>query len=142
MKPTYAQPAVLVVDDDADALSLFDAALDALGYRVHLAADGRQALVLLRSGVRPTAIITDLHMPYVDGYELVAEILADPTLAAIPITAMTAGGDPAPKGVRCVLRKPISVDQLVSLLDLPQTTTGDSPGLVGAALPVRRRQHM
>jgi CheY-like chemotaxis protein/anti-sigma regulatory factor (Ser/Thr protein kinase) len=82
---------LLVADDDEDALRLFYRMLTSAGrgYRVLTAPDGRQAWALLQDE-RPDALLTDLIMPEMDGFELLAAKNADPALAGIPAVVLSA----------------------------------------------------
>ena len=82
---------VLVADDDEDALRLFYRMLTSAGrgYRVLTAPDGRQAWAMLQDE-RPDVLLTDLVMPEMDGFELLAAKNADPTLAGIPAVVLSA----------------------------------------------------
>jgi CheY-like chemotaxis protein len=83
---------VLVVDDDppiAEGLSEF---LEDEGYNVVVAGDGRAALDELRRGLRPCAIVLDLMMPVMDGWDFRHEQLKDPELSEIPVIVVTATG--------------------------------------------------
>jgi CheY-like chemotaxis protein len=64
---------VLVADDEEDILELLGEYLRARGYAVHTAADGIDAIDVVRSGV-VDVVLTDLKMPTVGGLELLAEI--------------------------------------------------------------------
>ena len=66
---------ILVVDDEAAVRAVFEHALIALGLRVRTAPDGYAALAILRDPSQSIAsVITDLHMPGMDGLELTREI--------------------------------------------------------------------
>jgi len=82
---------LLVADDDEDALRLFYRMLNSAGrgYQVLTAPDGRQAWAMLRDE-RPDALLTDLIMPEMDGFELLAAKNADPALAGIPAVVLSA----------------------------------------------------
>ena len=86
---------LLVVDDEPEAVRLFWRMLDSAecGYRVLTAADGRQALEILRTQ-RPDAVLLDLVMPELDGFQLLAAKSADPALRDIPVIVISAR-DPA-----------------------------------------------
>ncbi len=86
---------VLVVDDEPDALHLFRRLLRAAGrgYRVLSAGDGRQALAILHQ--EPVhALLVDLSMPEMDGFQLLAAKNEDPALRSIPAAVISAR-DPA-----------------------------------------------
>jgi CheY-like chemotaxis protein len=105
---------VLVVDDDPDVLAALSDALDTEGYEVRGARDGIDALEAI-SQRRPDLIITDLLMPTMTGFELLAALHDDPRLATIPTLIITAGRSPeaseTPGAV--VLPKPLDLDRLM-----------------------------
>jgi signal transduction histidine kinase/CheY-like chemotaxis protein len=86
---------VLVVDDEPEVVRLFRRMLASAGreYRVLRAANGRQALSLLRRE-RPDVMLVDLMMPDMDGYQLLATKNGDPALRPIPVIVISAR-DPA-----------------------------------------------
>lgn len=67
---------VLIVDDEEDIRTNLEAALSAEGYKTILAASGEEALRLAR-GMRPDALLLDIMMPDMDGYELCRRLKAD-----------------------------------------------------------------
>ena len=79
---------VLIADDNADMRHHLDRVLSA-HWETVLAADGESALAATRN-LRPDAIVTDVMMPGVDGFGLVAAIRADPELAATPVLMLSA----------------------------------------------------
>jgi CheY-like chemotaxis protein len=105
---------VLVVDDDPDILAALSDALETEGYEVHGARDGIDALEAIGKR-RPDLIITDLLMPTMTGFELLAALHDDPQLATIPTLIITAGRSPeaseTPGAV--VLPKPLDLDRLM-----------------------------
>lgn len=112
---------VFLVEDDRDIREVFAALLGNHGYQVAAAADGRQALDELRLGPPPCAILLDLMMPVMDGYEFRSRQLRDPALAPIPVIVMTADGRVGEKmhelgDVVSVMKKPIDVEELFRLL--------------------------
>jgi CheY-like chemotaxis protein len=83
----------MVVDDDPDVRAAICELLETEGYEALAAANGALALARLRGGgVRPGAILLDLMMPFMNGWEFRAEQLRDPQLRAIPIVLLTASG--------------------------------------------------
>ena len=64
---------VLVVDDDPDILQTLVLCLSSEGYRVLMAANGKEALDILDSE-HPSVILLDLMMPVMDGWQFVAEL--------------------------------------------------------------------
>src|ERR1700674_2478357 len=80
---------VLIVDDHATNRELVVNLLNYKGHRPLEAADGAEALALVRSE-RPELVISDILMPTMDGYEFVRRLRADPALAATPVIFYTA----------------------------------------------------
>ena len=81
---------VLIVDDDREMACLLQLVLERAGYHCLYAENGREALALLGSGVRPGVILLDVHMPEMDGIMFQAERLKDRRLARIPVVIVTA----------------------------------------------------
>ena len=81
---------ILVAEDDSMNQTVIRQQLSLLGYAGHIAADGAEALRLWRLGGY-AMLLTDLHMPNMDGYELALLIRADEPLGThLPIIALTA----------------------------------------------------
>jgi two-component system, chemotaxis family, chemotaxis protein CheY len=112
------RPLILVVDDDADTRNSLAELLTEHGYRVVTAEDGEQAYHYLAAHRPPAAMVLDLWMPVRDGWSLSAEVMVG-HLPAVPIVVVTAAAAhfayPVPS--RQVLRKPISPDRLLRMLD-------------------------
>jgi len=89
---TAAARTILVVDDDPDIRTALSELLESEGYEVMGAANGAAALAQLRAGARPCAILLDLMMPFMNGWEFRAEQLRDPALREIPVVLLTASG--------------------------------------------------
>src|ERR1700733_13792148 len=92
MMPRTSAPIVLVVDDDHDIRGTLSQVLEDEGYSTAAASDGREALRLLRAGLRPCIIFLDLSMPGMDGWDFRADQMADPDLRTIPVVVITAAG--------------------------------------------------
>jgi len=80
---------ILVVEDDPDNRRIVVKVLAVDGYTTLEAADGESAVALARRE-HPDAILMDLAMPGVDGWEAARRLKADPATADIPIVALTA----------------------------------------------------
>ena len=86
-----AAAVVLVVDDHADIRETVAATLEEHGFGVMSAADGREALDVLRGPApKPRLILLDLFMPRMDGWKFRLEQLRDAQLAEIPVVVMSA----------------------------------------------------
>jgi CheY-like chemotaxis protein len=110
---------VLVVDDDQAIRETLCELLADDGYRAVGAANGREALELLRSGERPSIILLDLMMPVMDGFAFRTAQLADPALRAIPVAVITAMGQPSAASidVDVVLSKPLRIEKVIELVE-------------------------
>ncbi|HZM88760.1 MAG TPA: response regulator [Blastocatellia bacterium] len=84
------QKCVLVVDDDPDALDLAVAMIEGGGgYDIQTATNGREALEAITRR-RPDAIILDLMLPEMDGFEVVHRMSLNPDWRSIPVILLTA----------------------------------------------------
>lgn len=90
--PAPVLPAVLVVDDSAVVRVKLRRLLESAGYRVELASDGAEAERVLEK-TRFDVLITDLEMPEVDGFQLIASVLGSIETENMPIIAITGHED-------------------------------------------------
>ena len=113
---------VLVVEDDATLLSLYQVKLSRWPMRpdVRTSADGFAALLRM-SECWPDLLITDLHMPHIDGFAMLKILCKEPEMAHTTIVVVTGldasaieMGGGVPPGVE-VLPKPISFDRLLAI---------------------------
>lgn len=81
---------ILLVDDDERNTFALSAYLEANGITSVIARDGAEALEKLRTGTAPDAVLLDMMMPVMDGYETLAVLRGDPELKKIPVIAVTA----------------------------------------------------
>jgi two-component system, cell cycle response regulator DivK len=82
-------PLVLIAEDHEDSRDALRTLLDAFGYRVVEAENGRQA-VEMAMAERPDLILMDMMMPQMDGFQATREIRAVEGLRGVPIVALTA----------------------------------------------------
>lgn len=114
--------AILVVDDDGRNRKLLETLLSLDGYAVQSVADGAAALAAVAASP-PDAILIDLMMPGMDGFEVVRRLKADPGSAHIPVVMVTAIDDEASRsrlaaaGVAEVIVKPVDRWHLKSCLE-------------------------
>src|SRR5579871_3460002 len=110
---------ILLIEDDSDIRGALKELLETEGYGIVATENGRSALERLCSGARPDLIILDLRMPVMDGWEFRTLQKADPTLADIPIIALSADGSPKAAAIdaHAYLRKPVSADALLAAID-------------------------
>jgi two-component system cell cycle response regulator DivK len=80
---------VLVVDDYADSREMYAEYFESAGFEVTVAADGQEALDKARSGA-PDAILMDLSLPVLDGWEATRQLKLDARTREIPVVAVSA----------------------------------------------------
>jgi len=83
-----SRPLVLLVDDIEDCRDVYGQFLRFTGYEVVEATDGYEALATAVTLV-PDAIVMDLWLPHLDGWESIRRLKASPTTASIPILVLT-----------------------------------------------------
>jgi DNA-binding NtrC family response regulator len=121
MLESHALTDVLVVDDEPEVLDLLSEYFRTRGLRVATAADGRAAVTALeRDGARFALVVTDLHLPGVDGLGVLeAARRANPSASVVIVTGY-ASLDSAIQAVRLgaydYLTKPFSLGQLDVIL--------------------------
>ncbi|MDX1993819.1 MAG: response regulator [bacterium] len=109
---------VLIVDDDAKVANAIGAVLQEAGFRTHLVRNVAEAIALVESA-RPSAIVTELILPDMNGLELVRYIRTREVTQEIPlivISSVTGGyqmGKAIEAGVDIFLTKPLGVDELM-----------------------------
>src|SRR5687768_2620129 len=87
---------LLVIDDTPDNLRVVVALLEAYSFTVLTARDGEAGIERARRA-RPDAILLDVRMPGIDGYETCRRLQADPATATIPVLFMTVLAEPDQK---------------------------------------------
>jgi CheY-like chemotaxis protein/predicted RNA-binding Zn-ribbon protein involved in translation (DUF1610 family) len=81
-------PLVLLVEDDADSREMYAAGLQWAGFRVTSVGDGTTALTQAVS-LSPQVVVTDLHVPGLNGLELCRRLKTTESTASIPVIAVT-----------------------------------------------------
>ncbi|HLK69799.1 MAG TPA: response regulator [Bryobacteraceae bacterium] len=117
--------AVLIVEDSENSAAILEIALLRIpGLSVLIASSAIEALrILRRPGPLVRAIVTDLNMPRMDGFEMIAEIRQDRALSSTPIIVVSADTDPrtperiAQLGVSAFFPKPYSPAQITRKLE-------------------------
>jgi len=105
---------VLLVEDDLDIRDVLQDVLEAEGYDVIPAANGKQALDFLTLNDPPGAdlVILDLMMPMVSGWEVLDRMAGDNRLAEIPVIVVSAVAREKPARAYTFLRKPFTLEML------------------------------
>jgi CheY-like chemotaxis protein len=113
---------LLLVEDNELNRDMLSRRLGRRGYEVLLAGDGREALTVA-SDELPDAILMDMSLPEIDGWEATRRLKADPATAAIPVLALTAhamAGDrekALAAGCDDYETKPVELDRLLAKLE-------------------------
>ena len=121
-KQKLHQPYVLVVDDEPDLVEILTAVLREQGFAASGAHNGREALEVLRA-VRPNAILLDLDMPEVNGWEFLAQLRVTERAEPVRVIILT-GKDQSMEdrarglgmGASSYLLKPCPVDEIIRAL--------------------------
>jgi signal transduction histidine kinase/DNA-binding response OmpR family regulator len=111
-------PTVVVVEDDRRSFDLLRVYLEAAGARVVSARDGREGLDTVRR-LSPAGVILDILLPGIDGWEVLAQLKADPGTAAIPVIVVSMldeRGRGFALGAAEYLVKPVGKKQLLAAL--------------------------
>jgi CheY-like chemotaxis protein len=113
---------VLVVDDDGPSIFALRSLLESYGARVLAAPDGPECLRLLASDASIDAVLMDIMLPEMDGYEVIRRIRLMESHGAVPIVALTALAMKGDRerclraGASSYVAKPVDTDQLLALL--------------------------
>lgn len=112
---------ILVADDDLGTRLSISDYLEAAGYSVVSAENGREALKLVEQ-YQPHLIVTDVTMPQMDGYELVRQLRQRPTLRLLPVIFLTARTETQERvrgyqlGADVYLSKPFELQELGAIV--------------------------
>jgi len=112
---------ILAVDDERHIVRLVEVNLQRAGYNVVTAFDGKEALEKVKSE-QPDLVVLDVMMPYMDGFEVLRNLKADPSTAEIPVIMLTAKAQDADvfrgwqSGVDCYLTKPFNPMELLTFV--------------------------
>ena len=114
---------ILLVEDNEMNRDMLSRRLQRKGYDVLIAIDGEQGVAMARAE-QPDLILMDMSLPVLDGWEATRKIKADPSVAAVPVIALTAhamAGDQE----RCVAAgcddydtKPVDLARLLGKIEL------------------------
>lgn len=121
-EPVLAGKKILIVDDDIRNIFALTSILEEQQMEVVFAENGRKGIAMLQSMPDINAVLMDIMMPEMDGYETMHAIRQESQFRSLPIVALTAK---AMKGDRekCIgagasdyITKPVDAEQLLSLL--------------------------
>jgi len=120
--PVLAGRKVLIVDDDVRNIFALTSALESYNMKVVHAENGQKGIDLLKATPGVEAVLMDIMMPEMDGYEAISEIRKMDTFKQLPIIALTAKAMKADRdhclevGASDYISKPLDIDHLFSLL--------------------------
>jgi DNA-binding response OmpR family regulator len=110
---------ILIVEDEANIVSLIRLRLERIGHHVKSADNGIAALELARE-FAPDLILLDVMLPVLNGFQVLERLKADPTTAATPVLMLTARGHESDivagieGGADDYLIKPFSFPELIA----------------------------
>ena len=117
-------PVILLVEDDADdeAVAIRALAGSGVAHTVHSVRDGTDALAFLRAEAEagrrlPMLVLLDLHLPRMNGHDVLRAIREDPRTRAIPVVVLTTSEEPSDLersydlGANSFIRKPVDFAQ-------------------------------
>jgi len=111
---------ILIAEDHFDSRDALRALLEAFGYEVVVAANGREALEVAAREA-PDVVLMDIMMPELDGFEATRLLRQQPATRGLPIIAITAmEGAPdraLQAGANDFVRKPLDIQQLLEKLE-------------------------
>lgn len=110
---------VLVIEDDHNMRVTMRQTLEAYGYSVQSATNGKDALDYLRRSVeKPDLILLDIMMPLMSGWEFIKEQRKDAALSSIPVVIVTAseGVQGATLPARALIQKPFELTTLMTVV--------------------------
>lgn len=120
---------ILVIEDDEVMREMLRLQLVQAGYDVILAHDAAVAANAVTTQ-RPDLVLADIHMPYMNGLQLVEAMKSDPATARIPVIFVTANPDAEAEAMRIggvgFLTKPLREDDLLAMVarHLPHPMSG------------------
>ena len=141
--PNQKKTRILIIDDDVGFRDLLRIHLSAAGYQVQVAEDGVTGGRALLADT-PDLIVSDLNMPFLDGFELLSLLRSDAETAKIPVILLSgrSDGDTMAKAVELgaadFLTKPVTRDQLLESIEacLSRTAHRTDPPDYGSTPPV------
>jgi signal transduction histidine kinase/DNA-binding response OmpR family regulator len=113
-----ATPKILVIEDDPKAADILRIYLSEAGYHVELAVDGAEGLKKVKE-LSPDAVILDVLLPNVDGWDFLNQLKADPATRNVPViiaSVMDQKGKGFAMGASDYLVKPVHKDEMIQKL--------------------------
>jgi two-component system chemotaxis response regulator CheY len=113
---------VFIVDDSVTILMSLEAILRKGGFTVAKAASGEEAMTKLQGGLKPNLIITDIHMPGMNGIELIRKVRAMAGIQFVPILVVTTESQQAKRDEARAAKatgwlvKPVNPDDMIKVV--------------------------
>ena len=110
---------ILIAEDHVDSREALRYLLEAFGFEVSVAANGRSAIEVALA-TPPSLILMDLMMPGMDGFDAIRELRKDPRTSDVPIIAVTAVDslqEALDAGANDYVRKPVDLRHLIWLVN-------------------------
>ena len=113
------KPIVLIVEDEADIVTLLQYNIEKEGFRTLVATDGEEALVTIKE-TTPNIVLLDWMLPHTSGIEVCRQMRRNPRTRDVPIIMLTARGEEADKvrglnaGADDYIAKPFSTTELMA----------------------------
>ncbi len=130
-------PTILLADDEPLITCVVAQKLQSAGYSVVVARDGEEAFELARASA-PAAVVTDLQMPRMNGFELAQKLKTHGPTSSVPVIMLTARGyilqpaELATTNIRHLLSKPFSPRDVLSKLNAMLGRGSVAPGAQAA----------
>lgn len=122
---------ILVCDDERHIVRLIQINLEKNGYQVVTAYDGKEGLEKIKSE-KPSLVVLDVMMPYMDGFEVLKNLRKDPEFENLPVIMLTAKAQDKDVfegyhyGADMYLTKPFNPIELVTFVK--RISDGAGPG--------------
>ena len=113
---------ILVIEDNNEIRENASEMLELADYEVYTANNGQEGLQIIRS-LKPDLILCDIHMPVMNGYDVLDHIMADPLLNTIPVVILSAFSERTDvqkgfeKGAADYIIKPFDDVQLLKVVE-------------------------
>lgn len=117
-EPSF-QGTVLIIDDSSSNCELCRIYLELEGFQVHIAANGQEGINAVRQ-IRPDVVLLDIMMPGMDGFQMLEQFKADPSVRDIPVLIHSVRNETQAvvkalqMGADDFLKKPFDVDELIA----------------------------
>lgn len=113
---------ILVIEDNREIRENASEMLELASYEVYTATNGREGLHIIRSQ-KPDLILCDIHMPVMDGYGFLENVMKDPALNSIPVIILSAFSERTDvqkgleQGAAHYIIKPFDDEQLLKVVE-------------------------